>query len=90
MVLRHGRRSEEASLEAAHVEGVGPLGHGYLTVRSRERITVDGGFSVLAVDSLKVRSVSASDNNFVSSSPKLVAKRRKGSRPQSQQAMHDE
>jgi hypothetical protein len=39
---------EGASPETAHSKSVDPLGQGYLKVRSRPRITVDGGCSVLA------------------------------------------
>lgn len=91
LVRRQAPRNEEASPEAAHVEVVEPLGHGYLTVRSRERITVDGGYSVLAVDSSsQARSVSASDKNSISPTPIAKTMQAQTRRPQSLHAVDDE
>ncbi|KAF8518615.1 hypothetical protein JB92DRAFT_3112943 [Gautieria morchelliformis] len=65
LVLRQVLHDRNASPENVHLEEVAPLGQGYLKVRSRKRITVDGGRSVLAAESpLHTPSVMSSERSI--------------------------
>lgn len=74
LILGQAPQDENSSPDAARLETVAMLGQGYLTVRSRKRITMDGGRSVMATRaSPYAQSMPIPVEACGSSSPKSIA-----------------